>query len=67
LDPVKSGDTFAVSVQTRRGSTYWLESATTPRFDSSTLLRGVAGNGGIVTFTDTNTTAGYRFYRLLRR
>jgi hypothetical protein len=69
MNPTRSEGGFTFVVQSRRGSTYWLESAASADAEQWIVLQGRAGNGSLLTFMDSraDNVPGSRFYRLRRR
>ena len=60
----KVTNSFSLSVQTRNGRTYILESKATADANNWTQIQTTPGDGSIKTMSDTSATASIRFYRV---
>jgi len=63
-NPLLRDAIFSVSLPTQSGRVYALEFNGALDDSSWTTLPLVAGNGGLLTFTDSSATGGQRFYRV---
>ena len=59
-----TGRTLSASIQSQQGLTYTLQAVNGLPAASWTAVQSVAGTGGAISLTDTNTTAPVRFYRV---
>jgi hypothetical protein len=59
-----AGRTFGATVQSQQGLTYALEAVNSLPAAGWTVVQSLAGTGGAITLTETNTTASTRFYRV---
>jgi uncharacterized delta-60 repeat protein len=66
LNPRKTGNSFAVSVQTQVGKNYSLQYKTSLSQTSWTSLSPVAGDGTSKTLSDANASGGQRFYQVMQ-
>ncbi|MDB6018165.1 MAG: hypothetical protein JWR19_2654 [Pedosphaera sp.] len=63
-NPNAGSNSFSVSVPSQRGHVYWLEGKTSLTDPNWTPLPLAAGNGGMLTLTDSTATNALRFYRV---
>jgi hypothetical protein len=63
-NPIRNASGLTVQVPSQAGRVYALEYKQTLRDSTWTALPLVAGNGGIQTLRDSNTSVGTRFYRV---
>ncbi len=67
LNPTWKANTFSVSVASQNGSSYSLQYKSSPADSTWTSLAPVAGNGGILTLSDTSASSAGRFYRVSKQ
>jgi hypothetical protein len=63
-NPRRSDGSFSVSLPTGSGRVYALEFKDSLANPNWTALPLLAGNGGLLTLTDSSATGGQRFYRV---
>jgi hypothetical protein len=64
LDPMRLGDDFVFSFETQPNHTYTVEYLDALATQPWTTLTNLVGSGSNVTFTNTISTSGARFYRV---
>jgi hypothetical protein len=66
-NPRRTGSVFSLSVPSLNGNTYTLEYKNTLTSPTWTALSPIAGNGGMLTLSDSSATVPSRVYRVKRQ